>query len=563
MGIGRSRTPLNGIPRSLKLRGAAFLVIGVLATLTLTQAGHATSAVAHLSISGDGNTLQFLDSYTLVTHVVPTNDSGPWSIAVDPTGIVWFLEEAANQLGSYNPSTGAFKEYPIPTPSSTPIAVAADREGDVWFTELSSNQLAELPSGASQIVEHPIPGTRVSIGGSYETLDCGPGAVLPGSTGTIFVACLFSNQIDEYFPSNGTFAGYDLTVFHSGPAGLLLDGKGNLWFTAADADMLGKAVVSNLKNGTSDGITEFAPVNQTYPFESSEETSFLGGTTLVESSLPTPSGIAMAPDGKLWVTEHIDNSFDSYDPSTGSLDRYWTSQTFGAYEFDVSFPNGIAVDKNGTVWIAEHYGNRIGEFDPSSGLLTEYPSSNSTYDGDYELTLDNSGNVWFVEIQGNAIGELVQTHDLTPISVTLQQSASLPGRGGSLMVPITFNESRSATQSTSLALELSGVSSTGEVTNMTAQFSPADLSLSPGGSSSTSLDLATLHLAPGVYYLTLTAKASPRDVLYSVILTLTVTGGSPTLTLSVLVASSAVIVAVGSYAYWRRSKSRGVRRRGR
>ena len=122
--------------------------------------------------------------------------------------------------------------------------------------------------------------------------------------------------------------------------------------------MLGKAVIAQLKNGTSDGITEFAPINQTYVFEFSQQTSFLGGTTETKLSLPTPSGIAMDSDGRLWVTEHIDSSFDSYDPSSGSLVRYWTSQTDDDYGFKVTFPNGIAVAKNGTVWIAEHYGNR-------------------------------------------------------------------------------------------------------------------------------------------------------------------------------------------------------------
>lgn len=554
---------MNGILRSSKPHGSAFLIVVLLATLALHQGGRAARATAELSVQGGSNTMQFLDSYTVVSHTVPSNDSGPWSIAVDPSGTVWFLEEAANQLGSYNPSTGVFTQYPIPTPSSTPIAVAADGEGNIWFTELSSNQLAELPHGTSKIVEHPIPGTQVPLGSAYETLDCGPGAVLPDPSGPVWVACLFSNQIDEYFPTNGTFASYDLTVFHSGPAGLLLDGKGNLWFTASDSDMLGKAVVSQLKNGTSDGVTEFAPLNQTYPLTFSIPTSFLGGTTTIESSLPTPSGIAMAPDGKLWVTEHVDSSFDSYDPSTGSLDRYWTSQTYDAYEFDVSFPNGIAVDKNGTVWIAEHYGNRIGEFDPSSDLLTEYPTSNSTYDGDYELTLDNSGNVWFVEIQGNAIGELVRTPDLSPISVTLQQAESLPGRGGSLNIPISFSEPASATEAASLTLGVSGVSSTGAVSGMTAGFSPGTLSLSPGENASTTLSITTQDLSPGEYYLTLTAKASPQGVLYSVVLKLTVTGTLPTSVIIAAVAASVAAVAIGGYAYRRRSGSRKAPRRAR
>jgi streptogramin lyase len=538
--------------KSLKIlsgRGAKYLLLAVLVVVLASstiQMASPPASKADISTGAGTSTFTLSDAYRMVLHTVPTNDSGPWGITVDSQGVVWFLEQNANKLGSYDPAADAFKEFLIPTARSTPVSVVTDADGNVWFTELSSSKLAELPKGGSSIIEHSVPSLSIALGTTSEPLSCGPGAIIVDASGSIWFACLFSNQIDEYVPGAGTFESFDLPVFPSGPAGLLLDGKGNIWFTAADADMLGKAIVSQLRNGTSDGITEFAPLNQTYIFQFSQQTSLLGGSTTVKSSLPTPSGIAMDSEGRLWVTEHVDSSFDSYDPATGSLVRYWTSQTHDAYGFSVTFPNGIAVAKDGTVWIAEHYGNRVAEFNPADGQLTEYPASCcfSSFAAVYELALAGDGTPWFVEIQGNAIGELVPTTDSSPVSASLQTTASLPGAGGSVVIPIGFSEANNASGTTRLSLDVSGISGTGAPQNMTASFSPSSLAVAPGTEAVANLTLVTVNLPPGVYYLTLTANASPQNALFSVILRLTVTGGNSDWLLPALIAATVLVVLV-------------------
>jgi virginiamycin B lyase len=534
-------------------------VVILLAVSPLQFLAPVPARAAVTTLSG-GTDFVLSNGYRIVLHPVPTGDSGPWSISVDRGGTVWFLEETTNQLASYTPGTGAFQEYPIPTSQSSPQAVTTDASGNVWFTELTSSMLAELPHGSSKIVEYPIPSLQLNIGSTTEPLDCGPGAIASDPSGFIWIACLFSNQIDEYSPGTGAFVTFDLPVFPTGPAGLVFDGRGDLWFTAADANMLGKAIISQLVSGTSDGITEFAPLNQTYVFEYSEQTSFTGGATTLKSSLPTPSGIALAPDGRLWVTEHVDSSFDSYDPASGSLDRYWTSQTYGAFGFDVSFPNGIAAAKDGTVWVAEHYGNKVAEFDPASGQLTEYSASccSSAYAGIYTLALAPDGTPWFVEVQGNAIGELVPTDNASSISVNLPAAATIPGSGGSITLPLRFSESSGPAD---LSLELSGISGTGAPANMTAAFSPSSVSLDAGDHASSNLTLATDGLKPGVYYLTLTANNASQDVLYSVILKLTVTGSSVSQTLLIAAGAAVLAVMTGAYLARRRSTARRHRQR--
>jgi len=535
----------------------------IVALLVLSPFLSACTEVAAVSVSTASGASSFTlsDSYTMVIHPLPTNNSAPLAIAVAPDGVVWFLEETTNRLGSYDPSSGAFQEFLIPSTHSTPQALISDAEGNIWFTELSTNKLAELPRGTSEVVEHAVPSLPIALGSTTQELDCGPSALAEDGSGNIWFTCLFSNQIDEYLPTRGTFASFNLPVFPSGPAGLAFDSDGTLWFTAADADMLGKATVSQLVNGTSSGISEFAPVNQTYIFEFTQQGFPLGGTTTTESSLPTPTGIALDSSGRLWITEHVDSSFDSYSPSTGSLVKYWTSQTHGAYGFHVTFPNGIAVAKDGSVWIAEHYGNRVAEFNPSSGQLTEYPACCSpTYGGIYSLVLAN-GTPWFVEVQGNSIGEMNPSVDASPVTVNLPTSGAVPGLDGILVFPMTFSEAGSAASSTRLALDISGISSSGALENMTASFSNRTLVVQPGRSLDSDLTLSTENLASGTYYLTLTASSSPLDVLHSIILKLTVTGGGQTWLLPALVAVAVILVGLPSLVWLRRRS--GVRGRGR
>jgi streptogramin lyase len=535
-----------------------FLFALVFGLLLPTGAG---PRLASLSTTAGSTSVSWTGEYTAVQYKLPNPGSEPWEIATAPDGDVWFVEQGTNALGEYIPSNGTIRQYSIPTPESTPDGVAVDSAGDVWFTELNADKLGMLAAGTGRLVEYSIPSLSVTIDSITEQLGCGPVAVLPDPSGSVWVGCIFSSQIDEFFPSNGTFARYTLPVFDSSPVGLVLDGKGDIWFTAANAYMLGEAVISKLSNGTTNGITEFPPVNDTYPIAHPLTTSFLGTTKTITSSLPYPSGIAMDSNGDFWITEHVDSSFDRYNPATKSIVRYWTSQTYDSFGYDVSFPNGIAVDSNGTVWIGEHYGNKVAQFNPSTQTMVEYPLTccGSNIAGLYAVTLNPAGGVWFVEINGNAIGDLVRVASPLQLSLTLPQTAFSVGTLGSLSIPLRYSEGASSLNATTLALGLSGISATGELANMTGAFGNSTLSLSPGTTASTDLSLNLQGVRPGIYDITLGASAAPGGVVYSVVLVLKVSGGAflSSDMLILLVAGIAVACGAGGWVLTRRYLSRG------
>ena len=498
--------------------------------------------------------------YQMIQYPIPNGSSWPFELTVDNSGHVWVVEQLSNQLGMFNPSNDSWKEYTLPTKDSTPNSVAVDLSGNVWITELTSNKLAELRSGSNTIVEYSIPNGTANLGGLIEPLGCGPVGVYVGPQQNIWILCDFSNQFDEFIPNNDTFYQFNLPLWESGPVGLVFDSSGNFWFTAANANELGNATVSELRNGTSDGIKEFAPRNQTYTFTFQHPINLEGNTSQIVSSLPTPAGIALSPDGStLWVTEHVDSSFDSYNIVSKSLDRFWLSRTYMEYGYPISFPNAVAVDSSGNVWIAEHYGNKIAEYDPSTRSLTEYavPCCSSTpYQspgaGIYWLTLGKGGTVWFVEIYGHAIGELrpvnsSQTVSVIPKSTTL---SFVSNRYSTINVPIKIEFSGLSTNATIMKLDASGTSSNGSIIGAYAHFSTEEFNVSGTGIVSSNFTLENQSLKPGIYDITLTANLTNSNISYSTVLEIDVSAPTfPTLILYAVVigiVTSFLVIAIMS-----------------
>ena len=540
-----------------RTRSLAILLLIVLTPILASSSLENSPNFSILSPSSVAESVQ----YQMKQFPLPAGSTGPWSIASDSDGRIWVVEQGSNQLASFFPPAATFHEYRIPTPNSTAGSVATDSNGNVWFTELTSNKLGELKNGSSQIVEFKIPGGSTTLAGQQQQLSCGPSDAVAGPQGEIWVLCLFSNQIVEFFPSNASSASFDLPVFQSGPAGIVFDHNGNFWFTAADANMIGHGRVSQLQNNTSDGIDETAPLNATYTFNFQHATDLQGDTANIKSSLPTPSGIALSPDGNtLWITEHVDSSFDSYNIQTKSLDRFWTSQTNDDFGYSISFPNGVAVDQNGNVWISEHYGNKIAEFNPVSNSLTEYmiPCCGSSSAGVYTLTLGQNGTIWFVEILGGAIGELVPVSNPDQsFKISVNSNVVSVGRNAAITVPISMQYSNfTAGRENNVTLGISGISSTGSLAGASSQFSPSSLLLFGSATVSSNLTFSAQSLRSGIYYLTVSATIPQQNVIYSVVLKVVV-GSLPSPYYQLFVDGAAIgivssIIVVGALALRRR-----------
>jgi virginiamycin B lyase len=491
--------------------------------------------------------------YAFMQHAIPQNSSQPGEITIDGNGNLWFVEQGLNEIGSFNPSNDAFSAYAIPTAKAFPQGISVDAQGNIWFAELGPNKLGELQPGSTVISEAAIPTGPDGLG-------CGPIGVTPHE-GSIWVTCEFSNQIDEYTPSDGSFKQFDLPLIFSAPLQIAFDRSGNFWFTASDVGMLGYADVAQLVSGTTSGITEFAPLNSSYVTTISNSLLPGGG---VRTSLSLPSQLAISADGNsLWVTEHGASSFDHYEIGAKSLVKYFTTASSNP-SYPNSLPNGISLDSDGKVWIAEHGANRVAEFDPVSGTMTEYPvpCCGKGLAGVLYLTLGPSGVVWFTEFFGNAIGELSPTTGVAPAAPLLSPGSIEMGSSASSMVTIGVQwgtGSQKADQQ--FGFQASGVSQTGALQNLTARFVPTTLTLGAGSNGTASLSLSTSGLKAGAYYITVGAVSSSTGVISSSFLALTVTQGNQDLLLGGGAAAILLVIVGAVYLSRRRGRVRGRGRR--
>ena len=487
----------------------AVIVISAVTTLNFSSGSLFVIVTANSRTFG-------MQNYRIVQFPIPRNSSQPWGISVDASGRVWFAEAQSNQIGMFNPESKTFKEFNVPTPNSLLEEITVDESGNVWFTELNGEKLGGLNPDSGAVHEFIIPT-------GPGNLPCGPIGVT-ASKSSIWFTCEFSNQIDEFFPTNSSFLSFDLPVFYSAPLDVAFDANGNFWFTAADSNMIGFVTTAELQPGTSKGIQEFAPTNSSYlnteVINSPSALSVINNQTqTVVSSLQTPSQVAISPDGKaLWITEHVVSSFDEYNISSKVLDKFWTSRTHNP-NYTTSLPNGIAIDSAGNIWIAEHYGNKIAEFNPATKSMIEYPipCCGSQIAGSLYLALGANSTVWFTEFYGNNIGELVPTNSTAPVALSLGNSTSeVEASRGNISIPIMVT----ADSNQNILFDISGISGTGNLQNASATFNPPSLNLGSSGKGVSELSITTKNLLPGIYYLTVSGKSNLTGNIYSTILAL-------------------------------------------
>ncbi|MEP6551385.1 MAG: cytochrome C, partial [Gemmatimonadales bacterium] len=83
---------------------------------------------------------------------------------VDETGMVWYTDYARGYLGSYNPRSGAFKEWPSPGgASSAPYGIAIAPDGRIFYNEARSGTMVvfDRKSQKMEVTKIPTPGSVV------------------------------------------------------------------------------------------------------------------------------------------------------------------------------------------------------------------------------------------------------------------------------------------------------------------------------------------------------------------------------------------------------------------
>jgi uncharacterized protein (TIGR03663 family) len=122
-------------------------------------------------------------------------------------------------------------------------------------------------------------------------------------------------------------------------------------------------------------------------------------TPVAPGTFNEPWGIAIAPDGSIYVTDTWNHRVEKFTPA-GKFITAWG--IFGQGETPDSFygPRGLAVDAEGRVYVTDTGNKRIVVFDANGNFITEFGSAGfdpGQFDEPVGIAIDKNGTVYVVD----------------------------------------------------------------------------------------------------------------------------------------------------------------------
>ena len=130
----------------------------------------------------------------LLNLIFPPTEAFLLDLTTDASGVVWFLEQDANQLGRFDPAVNSFREFDIPTIDSVPRRITSDDNGVIWFTEFFGNNLSKFDPLSESFKEYPIP-----------TPNSQPTGLVVGPKGVIWLLESQGNKLASFDPTSEEF----------------------------------------------------------------------------------------------------------------------------------------------------------------------------------------------------------------------------------------------------------------------------------------------------------------------------------------------------------------------
>ena len=441
---------------------------------------------------------------TLTEWVVPTANSGPINIILDPSGnCCWFVESIANKIGHFDPASNSFQEWLIPTAGSQPEGIAAttiSSQMAIVGTEFNSNKMFVFFPATGIIKEYALPTggslpeyVAIEPGGSGQTRAWFTEAGRNAWGELVYDPSLANADIyEDTFPgavggiANGVYAGSG-TIWFAGASALARYDRGasqyTMWALPSHGSSRGAfvAVDSLGQIWYTQGVANNAADPNNYVGILQNLNAFKDWQ--IPSTGADLRGISINPlTQQPWVAEYAyagsgAAKVAALDPSTGGAITpvFATTAAFGGGVHNIA-PAVLGPLGPTTTPVAPTSGSNTGV---STGAFTEWALNPTS--GPHDLVVDSTGTVWIVESNGNKIAKLTLTQpdfslNVAPGTVTIPQ-------GGSGTVTVTGNS----------ILSFSGpvtLSATGSVpTGVTFSFNPNPISISSGGSASATLTI--------------------------------------------------------------------------
>jgi streptogramin lyase len=342
-----------GVPVQIVPDHGPYAAVGAAHTLqTPTNLVQASNGTLWTSDSSNGNLVSFnRTSGVYTTYNVDPSDEGPYAIAFDASGNIWYAD--GPQIGEFNPSTQAVTTYSTSLQANAWITdIIAGPNGTMWFYD-QGNSSSNLYASVTEF-------------------------------GSIVTA---SGAITEYPTSNlaGPVSPSLESTLASGLS-MVLASDGSIWFADTANDAIGHL---NTKTGA---VTETKLGAPAYPQQA-------------------PQQVTTTSDGKVWFSSYSPTSgtgtIGYIDPSSGNVTYYPLSENQGQ-------ATSMFVGGDGNIWLAitpmsgTFYASQqdIGIVNPGTGAVYVYPAAILPQFSDAVSVVDASGTFWILDSAFGQIGKV-------------------------------------------------------------------------------------------------------------------------------------------------------------
>ncbi|MGN6815148.1 MAG: hypothetical protein ACTHK3_03570 [Solirubrobacterales bacterium] len=273
----------------------------------------------------------------------------PSGVAVDSSGNVWVVDtgngrvekfnskgEFLCKFGSGGTGTGQFSWW-------EGAGIAADASGDVWVADSQNARLQKIGPSCEYLGQL---GSRGSGNGQFSF----PYGVAIDPWGNIWVSDAGNLRLEKFNAKGEYLAqcggpGTGVGRFEGESPGIAADADGNVW--------VGDEV---------HGAQEF---NSKCEYVTKFDKTSSGGTRKVE-----PWALAIDPSGNLWSSDGVGTRYiDGYYPEGEYFGRFGETGS-GPGQFGAT-SRGIAVAPDGSIWVADTGNSRVEKWVPATPYLVE------------------------------------------------------------------------------------------------------------------------------------------------------------------------------------------------
>jgi virginiamycin B lyase len=171
------------------------------------------SGILWFAERGAGNIGRIEPNGSIVEFPLPAGaDAVPQGIVLGPDGNLWVTEQGANAIARLDPSRGDVTEFPVPTADATPLGLTLGPDGALWFTERSASKVA-----------------RITLDGTFTEWPLAPGAfpnrIVAGPDGAVWFTELFGGKVGRITPG-GSLTEY---LVSGGPVGITVGNDRQLY----------------------------------------------------------------------------------------------------------------------------------------------------------------------------------------------------------------------------------------------------------------------------------------------------------------------------------------------